>query len=321
MTHYRNLSVRVLSVALSVLLLAVLLLAVSVDAQEAGPLKGERLTTLPMDRQVLPIGKSGQEMEVVVYRPHTYDPELSYPLLIVPDADPLLGLLKTINFLWTEEGRTEPVILVGLPFGSTPGAIWANRSYYLLPEAVGIIHYYDAEVPLNNGGGALELAGFLHEELLPHLLQKYSVDRNRVGLAGFSMGGLFAAWHLVTHPGVFSDYVIIAPPLAAPFVGPKFEKATQSLLKRGFGRPTRIYVSYAENDLAYVRSGAARWIESFEAVDEANLRFRSEMIDGLRHDSGAIPALINAYEFLYSSVAREATPMAAEAKIASEPAE
>lgn len=279
--------------------LALLLLFVSANAQETGSPSGERLTMLPMERLVLPIGTSGQEMEAVVYTPHTYNPARSYPLVVVPDADPLMGLLKTINFLWAEDGKAEPVILVGLPFGNTPDAIWTNRSYYLLPKSVGVIDYYDAQVPLNNGGGAPELARFLHQELLPRVLEQYSVDRDRVGLVGFSMGGLFAAWHLVTHPGIFSDYIIIAPPLAAPFVGPEFEKATQSLQHRGFRRLTRIYVSYAENDLAYVRSGAAQWIEAWEAFDDANLRFRGEVIGRLRHDAGAIPALINAYEFLY----------------------
>ncbi len=108
---------------------------------------------VPMDRIVLPIGGRGQEMEVAVYTPHTYDPAKSYPLLVVLDADPLLGLLKTLNFLWVEEGKAVPVILVGLPFGATPDAIWANRSYYLLPNSVGVIDYYEARVPVNNGGG------------------------------------------------------------------------------------------------------------------------------------------------------------------------
>ena len=89
-------------------------------------------------------------------------------------------------------------------------------SYYLLPDSVGTIEYYDAQIPLNNGGGVSELAEFLQERVLPAVLKQYSVDRTRIGLAGFSMGGLFAAWYFVTHPGIFSDYIIIAPPLAAP---------------------------------------------------------------------------------------------------------
>ncbi len=294
MSHLEPTSRRALGLAL-----AVLLSSVFASAQEPGSPSTERLAMLPMERQVHPIGKSGQEMEVVVYTPHTYDPAQSYPLLVVPDADPLIGLLKTVNFLWTEDGKAEPVILVGLPFGRTPDAIWKNRSYYLLPDAVGVIEYYDAQIPLNTGGGARELADFLHRKVLPSVLEQYNIDRDRVGLAGFSMGGLFAAWHLVTYPDVFSDYIIIAPPLAAPFVGPGFEKATRLLRRRGFRRPTRIYVSHAENDLAAVRSGAAPWIEAWKAHDDANLRFQDEVIGGLRHDAGAIPALINGYEFLY----------------------
>ncbi len=276
-----------------------LMLPLDSNAQEDEVATRERLTILPMDRIALPIADGSEEIEVVVYTPHTYDLAQSYPLLIVPDADPLLGLLKTVNFLWSEEGKAVPVILVGVPFGATPEAIWENRSYYLLPDSVGNIDYYDAQIPLNNGGGASEFAGFLHERVLPTVLKRYSVDQSRIGLAGFSMGGLFAAWHFVTHPGIFSDYIIIAPPLAAPFVGAKFRLATEAVQRQGFAKPTRAYVAYAKNDLASVRSGAKLWIEALDVFDDTNFLFHWEVIDGHRHDSGAIPALINSYMFLY----------------------
>ena len=37
--------------------------------------------------------------------------------------------MKTVDFLWSEEGKAAPVILVGVPFGADPGAIWKNRTY------------------------------------------------------------------------------------------------------------------------------------------------------------------------------------------------
>ncbi len=101
--------------------------------------EGELLTMLLPERIALPIGDEAQRLEVSVYKPHNYDPTESYPLLVVLDADPLLGLLKTLNFLWVEEGKAVPVILVGLPFGASADRIWANRSHYLLPKAVGVI--------------------------------------------------------------------------------------------------------------------------------------------------------------------------------------
>ena len=269
-------------------------------AQEAGPVAGEQLTALPMEHITLPLGTHGQKMEIVVYPPHTYDAAHAYPLLVVPDADPLLGLLKTINFLWAEEGKAEPVILVGLPWGATTDTVWTNRSYYFLPRSVGVVDYYDQQLPVNNGGGAPELATFLEKQVLPVVLKRYNVDRDRLGLVGFSMGGLFAAWHLVTHPDVFSDYIILSPPLAAPFVGSEFERASQTLLRRSFKRPTRLYIAYAEDDLASVRSGAPPWIKAWAALDSSHLNLRWEIIEGHRHDSSAIPGLINAYEFLYA---------------------
>lgn len=260
---------------------------------------GELMTMLLPDRIALPIGDQGQRLEVSVYVPHNYTPGDSYPVLVVLDADPLLGLLKTLNFLWIEERKTAPVILVGLPFGSSAGSIWANRSHYLLPLQVGVVDYYGSEMPLNSGGGAADLASFIQGKVLPRVLEKYSVDRNRVGLAAFSMGGLFAAWHMVNYPEVFTDYLIIAPPLAAPFIDSSFGRATQKLRRRGFGRPTRLYVAYAENDLKYVLTGASAWAAGWQEFEGANLTFRSEIINDHRHDAGAIPALINGFKFLY----------------------
>ncbi len=259
----------------------------------------ELLTTLQPERIALPIGNEGKMLEVAVYLPHNYDPTESYPLLVVLDADPLLGLLKTLNFLWAEEGKAVPVILVGLPFGASAGTIWANRSHFLLPNPVGVVNYYGNEIPVNSGGGASDLAKFIQDEVLPSVLQKYSVDSNRVGLAGFSMGGLFVAWHLVTYPDVFTDYLVIAPPLSPPFVDATFESATKKLQGRSFSRPTRLYVAHAETDLEYVLIGASAWISGWQGLEDANLSFHTEVVKDHRHDAGAIPALINGYEFLY----------------------
>jgi predicted alpha/beta superfamily hydrolase len=268
--------------------------------EQTESVSGQQLDMLPMARIPLPIGSHGQTMQMVVYLPHVYDAAHSYPLLVVPDADPLLGILKTIDFLWVEAGKSEPVILAGLPWGSTADAAWTNRSYYFLPDRVGLVEYYDQQLPVNNGGGAPELAAFLERQVLPAVFERYNVDRRRLGLAGFSMGGLFAAWHLVTHPGVFSDYLIVSPPLAAPFVGPEFARASEALRRRGFERPTRIYAAYAEDDIASVRSGAAAWIETWKGPNRIdNLDWRSEVVAGSRHDDGAVPALIDGYEFLY----------------------
>lgn len=257
------------------------------------------LTGLPIDRLRLRLGDSGLSMEVAVYLPHNYDPSQSYPVLVIPDADPLMGLLQSVSFLWAEEGTALGAILVGLPFGDNAGAIWANRSYYLLPDSVGIVDYYGAQLPLNTGGGAPELAVFLREEVLPAVVARYSVDPARLGLAGFSMGGLFAAWHLVTHPALFTDYLIIAPPLSPPMIDNEFERSFERRLSAGFDRPTRVYLSYAEDDLEMVKVGAAHWIEAWSGLDDVNLSFRSERFPGLRHDGGAVPALINGYKFLY----------------------
>lgn len=257
------------------------------------------LSGLPIERVRLPLGDSGLMMDVAIYVPHTYDSSEIYPVLVIPDADPLMGLLQSVSFLWAEEGSAQSAILVGLPFGDDGGKIWTNRTFYLLPDSVGVVEYYGVQLPLNSGGGAADLALFLHDQVLPAVRDRYSVDPSRLGLAGFSLGGLFAAWHLVTHPGVFSDYLIIAPPLSEPMIARDFTRAFEQRLRRGFDRPTRVYVSYAEDDLEMVKDGVPSWIDAWNRVDDDNLTFRSEVFPGLRHDGGAVPALANGYMFLY----------------------
>ncbi|MCH7680473.1 hypothetical protein IID10_14090 [candidate division KSB1 bacterium] len=144
------------------------------------------LSMMPPDHFELPIGN--QKIELVIYKPHKYDPSQKYPILIIPDADPMLGIIKTLNFLWSEEQYAIPTILVGIPFGQTPGSIWVNRCYYFLPDSVGIINYYGNSFPVKNGGGAQEFAQFLDNQVLPTLDKEYNVDQDRVGLIGFSMG-------------------------------------------------------------------------------------------------------------------------------------
>ncbi|MBD3648348.1 MAG: hypothetical protein HUJ31_13050 [Pseudomonadales bacterium] len=257
------------------------------------------MTAIPPDRLLLPISENRQ-MEVVVSLPHRYDPDEKYPVLIVTDADPLLGLLKTLNFLWTEDGKTEPVILVGLPFGANADEIWTNRSWYLLPNPIGVVDYYDIKLPVNNGGGAPELARFIHDTVLPEISRRYSIDGDRMGLGGFSMGGLFAAWHFINHPGVFTDYLISAPPLTRPFTGDAFKERLNARREAGFDRPTKLYTAYAENDLQQVQKGVPTWIRAWQSLDDPNLQFRSQVVANARLDGGAIFALIDGFEFLYA---------------------
>ncbi len=73
--------------------------------------------------------------------------------------------------------------------------------------------------PFNNPGwkrdtgGAEEYLGFLTDEALPFLENRYRIDPARRIYVGQSLGGLFGAWVLLTRPETFEAYILTSPSL------------------------------------------------------------------------------------------------------------
>lgn len=69
---------------------------------------------------------------------------------------------------------------------------------------------FDPTNSLDAGGGPAFLK-FLTEELKPALETQYAIDPADATLGGISLGGLFSAWVMLSHPESFQRYVIISP--------------------------------------------------------------------------------------------------------------
>lgn len=62
------------------------------------------------------------------------------------------------------------------------------------------------------GGGPRLLAAVI-EDVLPAVRSRLSIDEGAIGIAGWSLGGLFASWAWLHRPDVFSRLLAISPSL------------------------------------------------------------------------------------------------------------
>lgn len=192
----------------SFFLLLIFLINSTFYAQEAAVLKGTFVETLKSNYV------EGMEYKLNISLPLDYNPEENlYPVLIYLDSWMTTGLMNDAYFMVGSTKLIIPVILVGISFDGGPEAFFYNRSRdytptYISPESLG---EKAAMVPVS--GGAKNFLMFIKQELIPYLESKYKINKNDMGILGYSLGGLFAAWVLSQEPELFKKYGICSPSL------------------------------------------------------------------------------------------------------------
>jgi uncharacterized protein len=160
------------------------------DAKEAdNPLViGERLT---LRSNIL-----GEERVILVHTPPGYKrSKAAYPVLYLLDGDAHFHHTTGLTTFLANNQRSPELIVVGVTN--------TDRGRDLTPTAM-------KDRP-GSGGGAKFLS-FLKDELRPRIERDYRTTPYRI-LVGHSLGGLFAAYALVSAPDAFNAYVSISPSL------------------------------------------------------------------------------------------------------------
>ena len=122
-----------------------------------------------------------------------------YPVMYLLDGDGHFHHTTGITQFLADQGYMPPMIVVAIPntdrtrdLTPTPGEEWAEQ----MPTA----------------GGADHFLSFMADELIPWVNDNYRTADYSV-LVGHSLGGLFAAYALLTRPEAFNAYVSISPSL------------------------------------------------------------------------------------------------------------
>ncbi|AUJ69255.1 alpha/beta hydrolase [Pseudoalteromonas sp. NC201] len=236
-----------------------------------------------------------EDRKVFIRLPKGYDKAHSYPLIIRTDGNFNLARWDEVLSSLAEQGRVEDAILV-----SIPNQFWTEtRNRDLVPPYARQDVAIEARPESDNEpaifGRADRFLQFVESELLPYLEANYSINDNRV-LSGFSAGGSFVLYTMVTKPALFDGYFAFSP--AAWYDDSVVVKEFAKSLANIQGKPKYIYLSIggAENDII---TGSFRGLlEALEQHAPANVRWGHSISEGAGHSQNpvvSVPLALSEY--------------------------
>jgi len=152
---------------------------------------------------------TGRTYRIYISRPVVPPPASGYSVLYVLDADATFATAESQAILATFDGL-KPIIVVGIGY---PDVLAATklRTWDLTP------YKPDAETKAKEPGAVGDYGGgdafykFMVEELEPTTERLAQIDPRQKSLMGYSLGGLFVAHILLTHPEAYKNFVIGSP--------------------------------------------------------------------------------------------------------------
>jgi uncharacterized protein len=138
-----------------------------------------------------------------------------YPVLYVLDGNATFAVTAQVasHTLGEARGTLLPAVVVGLSRDTDDWQqMQAQRLVDLSPRSVDDLSA--AYFTRDGYGGADDLLALLAHTVLPFVEAAYPVRADDRGLAGWSLGGLFAWYALVTRPGLFRRCLAVSPSLA-----------------------------------------------------------------------------------------------------------
>lgn len=154
----------------------------------------------------------GDTFRIFVGKPAAIHPDTSYPVIFALDGNASFASLLGTQRMLTQGGEVPASFVVGIGYpGNTLMEAMANRNRDYAPTEPGENEARALGGMVPAGGPAF--LSFIQSELMPLLAERYPLDVSDSTVQGISLGGLFAAWVLLTQPDTFKRYILGSPAL------------------------------------------------------------------------------------------------------------
>ena len=202
------------SVRNSLLTLLLLIGSASLFGQKLEPKK-----RLPEPETTLTSKIMEKDYQLYISFPRGYSTKdtVKYPVLFLLDGRVFFPIIKSAREVMDFGGELEQVIIVGIGSGLDGTSWYVNRTYdYTTSKDTVADRKDEKELGFPKGtlqsGGAEKFLQCISKEIIPYVDLHYKTNRDR-GIAGHSLGGLFAAYCLLHSKDVFTRYGISSPSL------------------------------------------------------------------------------------------------------------
>ncbi|MCU0408316.1 MAG: alpha/beta hydrolase-fold protein [Bacteroidales bacterium] len=167
-----------------------------------------------------------REMQIFILFPANYqsNPQKIYPCMYVTDANLMFALIANIAGVFSVPEVIEPqIFVVGIGYKVNVLAEWGGyRTGDLTPTNIPARDAYWSGVFSKMGGikveaktgGAPQFLDFIEKELFSFMESNYRISPAGRGLGGYSYGGLFTLYAMLSRPGLFSIYYAGSPSIS-----------------------------------------------------------------------------------------------------------
>lgn len=224
----------------------------------------------------------GDTFVVHVSVPPSYGDGKSYPMVVMTDGVWRLSDHVEVRPMM-EDGQIEELILVSI--GYPDGYNYQNiRDRDLVNDPESFLH-------------------FIVDNLMPYLLENYSVDETSLTLTGHSYGGYWAFYALLHSDTIaknlFSNYVVASPAMSARTGIANADDYEELYYERATVLSARVYVTAGGEEPAAYVALIDDFLARLEKSDYQGLEMTYEIIEGYDHNGVFKPSLINALLMFY----------------------
>jgi len=259
---------------------------------------GFALVTQQSKAEVIATGESFSLQSTVLKQQRRYsvslpsryqaEPQRSYPVLYVIDADfQFFHVAATVKNL-TQMGKIPPLIVVGV---ATEGPDDYVKATTWPVQGEGSEAY----------GGIEPMRLFVNTELIPQIEKNYRTSSERI-LAGYSLGGLYSLYELIQKDSPFQAYLAMSASLW--FDDYSFQKKFEGFLTEK-NSSQRLFLSLANEQ----GMGVAELAAALKKADNRQLRWNYRQFPDETHYSTALPALYAGLSYLYADYFTDAAQM------------
>ena len=243
----------------------------------------------------------GETYPIEVVLPDEYDSTLQYPVLYFTDWWFSSETGPQYYSRMRSAGVLEPIIIVGIGTEGDMNDWRLERTRDLSPTHLPERDYPDSLASGSRGttGGAANFLAFIKTELIPQVEAKYACDTANRGLLGYSYGGLFGCYVLVTEPQLFHKYLLGSPTVSyGDFVLIERLKETPPDM---YSSVDAVFISVGEEESGDYLKGFADIRDLMTNKKVKGLQIESYIVPGEGHLLASTPAFVKGLKFLYGS--------------------
>ncbi|WP_444892003.1 alpha/beta hydrolase [Microbulbifer sp. ZKSA004] len=258
-------------------LLVAFLLLLPIAALEAGEHKALELSTI----QVIPIQDSGnnREYELYIKLPEKYEESdtKKHPVIYYTDALWAVEILSA-----TTEYALEDAILVGIGWRKGMPADeneWSSRYRDFKPALPSDDKANDKE---SFKGEAHQHLAFIRNDVIKYIESNYRANPDNRTYFGYSFGGLFGVYALISQPDTFQNYIIGSPSrLIGTYMDSRLELEPNKPLIE-LPKQTNVFIAYGalEKELG---ATVERFVSELKSQKLANLSIEPVVIESANH--------------------------------------